>query len=631
MANFPGTAGNDLFFGTPGSDTMTGDLGDDKLYGLDGDDNLDGGDGDDILDGGTGSDSMTGGIGNDVFVVDNVGDVVIEGFGGGSDLVFTFVDYRLPGDVERLAVYDRTSTFAVRLYGNAGNNELIGNDGVNIIDGGDGRDIMQGAGGDDVFVVSQQGTITIANSPSNSGLFFTYTFVRSNQPDVIAESAGGGIDTIWVPFTSSTSPHNAYDYALITGSSLSNNNNHLDRLGVYDRTTTYAVNLHGNELNNEIWGNDGPNLLNGFSGADILSGLGGDDTYFVDNLGDVVIESAGGGFDTIYANVGGNPVFRLPDHVERLIGNGLGSAITIIGNLFDNELVARNGNNDLIDGGAGADIMNAGAGNDIYIVDNIGDRVVETDGLDTIVTSVDYTLPQDVEQLRVNGVDTTFAINLTGNGQVNDIVGNDGANIIDGKAFGDAMHGRGGDDIYIVDNVGDTVDEAAGGGFDTIYTSVSYTLSANVERLAVVDLAGTGAIDLTGNAGDNEIRGNDGANVIDGRFGVDLLQGRGGADTFAFTTILVGADNADQILDFQPGTDRIALDDAIFTALTAGALPAGVFVVGPGAQDADDRIIYDPATGRLFYDTDGNGAAEQIHFATLSEGLSLTAGDFTVI
>ena len=613
--------------GTNGPDTLPGTAGDDKIYGLGGDDLIDGLDGNDVIDGGTGIDTMTGGTGNDIFVVDNVDDVVIEGFGGGSDLIYTFVDYRLPGDVERLAVYTRASTFAVRLYGNAGDNELIGNDGFNVLDGGDGRDIMQGAGGDDVYVVSQQGLITITNAPSNSSVGFNYTFVRSSQPDVIVEHAGGGTDTVWVPFTSSTAPHNAYDYALITGGTLSNTN-HIERLGVYDRTTTYAVNLHGNELNNELWGNDGQNLLNGFSGSDIMSGLGGDDIYFVDNLGDVVIESAGGGYDTIYAGVGiGNSVYRLPDHVERAIaGSGI---VRLIGNLFDNELVG----SDFLDGGAGADIMNGRAGNDIYIVDNVGDRVTETEGgLDTIFTSVDYTLPQDIEQLRVNGLDTTFAINLTGNDQIgNDIVGNDGINIIDGRAGADTMHGRGGDDVYLVDNAGDVVDELAGGGFDTVYTTVSYTLGANVERLAVISSSGTNAVDLTGNAGNNEIKGNDGANVIDGKDFTDILQGYGGADTFAFTSVLRGADNADQILDFLPGTDRIALDDAIFTALTAGALPAGAFAVGPGAQDADDRIIYDSTTGKLFYDTDGNGAAEQIHFATLNEGHSLSSTDFIVV
>ena len=73
------------------------------------------------------------------------------------------------------------------------------------------------------------------------------------------------------------------------------------------------------------------------------------------------------------------------------------------------------------------------------------------------------------------------------------------------------------------------------------------------------------------------------------------------------------------------------LDDAVFTGLSMGALPAGAFVVGTAAQDADDRIIYDQATGKLWFDADGNGAGAAILFATLGTGLGITAGDFVVI
>jgi serralysin len=74
------------------------------------------------------------------------------------------------------------------------------------------------------------------------------------------------------------------------------------------------------------------------------------------------------------------------------------------------------------------------------------------------------------------------------------------------------------------------------------------------------------------------------------------------------------------------------LDHNVFTALASGGLPAGAFVVGTAAADADDRILYDTATGALFYDSDGTGAAAAIQFATLSsKPLTLAAGDFLVI
>ena len=86
------------------------------------------------------------------------------------------------------------------------------------------------------------------------------------------------------------------------------------------------------------------------------------------------------------------------------------------------------------------------------------------------------------------------------------------------------------------------------------------------------------------------IFGNAGANVLDGKGGNDALVGCGGADFFAFTTAL-GAGNVDTIVDFVAGTDKIGLDDAIFTGI-GGTLNANAFVIGAAAADIDDRIVY---------------------------------------
>jgi serralysin len=125
--------------------------------------------------------------------------------------------------------------------------------------------------------------------------------------------------------------------------------------------------------------------------------------------------------------------------------------------------------------------------------------------------------------------------------------------------------------------------------------------------------------------------GNDGVNVLDGRLGADILHGNGGADAFAFTTAL-GGGNVDTITDFTSGTDRIALDDAVFTAIGGlGGLNANAFFAGTAAHDADDRIIYDSATGNLFYDADGNGAGAAVLFANLQTHPVIAASDFQVI
>jgi Ca2+-binding RTX toxin-like protein len=212
------------------------------------------------------------------------------------------------------------------------------------------------------------------------------------------------------------------------------------------------------------------------------------------------------------------------------------------------------------------------------------------------------------------------------------LLGNDGVNLLHGGGGVDVLVGYGGNDIYYTDVAATQVVEGVGGGNDQLYTSVSYVLGAGaeVELLSANDSAATAAINLTGSSSGQLVLGNAGANVLDGKGGADTLVGYGGADTFAFTSAL-GAGNVDVIADFVSGTDKIALDDAVFTALGLGALSANAFVIGSAALDADDRIIYNSSNGGLFYDADGNGAGAAVQFATLSGAPALIASDFTVI
>ncbi|HEV2815915.1 MAG TPA: M10 family metallopeptidase C-terminal domain-containing protein [Allosphingosinicella sp.] len=387
--------------------------------------------------------------------------------------------------------------------------------------------------------------------------------------------------------------------------------------------------------NDTLIGNAVANYIDGGAGVDQASGGAGNDSYVVDNVGDVVTELANEGTDVVYAR--SDYTLTAGSHVEFLaaISQAATGAMQLIGNEFANAVYGNNGAN-FLDGGGGIDSMTGFGGDDKYVVDDVTEVVAEGvgGGTDIVYARGSYTLSAgaEVEVLSAVSQSATTAMTLVGNGLAQTIYGNAGANYLDGGGGADVLIGLGGNDVYVVDGASDYVGESAGGGRDVVYTSATYALGAGeeIEVLSTISTSGTTAINLTGNGLSNEIYGNAGVNTINGGAGADYLMGFAGADTFQFTTAL-GGGNIDAILDFATGTDKIALDDAVFTGLAPGALSAGAFVTGTQAGDADDRIIYNSATGQLFFDADGNGAGAAVQFATLSTGLSLAASDFTVI
>lgn len=144
-----GGDGFDLLRGNTGNDTLSGEAGADTLEGGAGNDSLIGGDRNDVLDGGTGADIMRGGTGDDRYIVDDVGDRVIEAVGEGVDLVEASINFTLQGtQAENLTL---TGT-AVSGFGNALDNLIRGNAEDNVLNGGAGDDTLRGGGGADTFV-----------------------------------------------------------------------------------------------------------------------------------------------------------------------------------------------------------------------------------------------------------------------------------------------------------------------------------------------------------------------------------------------------------------------------------------------------------------------------------------------
>ena len=481
-----------------------------------------------------------------------------------------------------------TATVFVTTPGSAA---IVGTAGADTLRGTPGPDVLRGLAGDDAYFVDNAG-------------------------DVVIEVANEGYDVIYA----------GVSYAL-AGDSF------VEVLATIDNTASTPLNLIGNELANYVTGNAGANILDGGAGPDQLWGRGGDDSYYAD-AGDDVVEYDGDGYDILYAR--SSYALGIGQSIEVLatIDNTATTAINLAGNAFSNYIVGNAGANTL-DGGGGDDQLWGREGDDSYIAD-MNDIVLEYagQGSDILYATASYILAAglSIETLATADNNATTAINLTGNELDNYVTGNAGANTLDGGTGSDLLWGRGGDDSYFADG-NDVVRENAGQGSDIVYARGSFVLGAgvSVEILGTVDNNAATAIDLTGNELANYVTGNAGANVLDGGLGADRLHGRGGADTFAFTSAL-GGGNVDQLLDFVTGIDRIALDDAIFAGIgRRGGFNANAFFAGSAAQDGNDRIVYNRATGQLFYDADGSGAGAAVLFAILSGTPSLTASDFQVI
>ncbi|MDO7834268.1 calcium-binding protein [Sphingobium sp. HBC34] len=544
-------------------------------------DHLTGDAGNNVIDGWHGGDTMAGLGGDDIFLVDHVLDNVVEVPGQGYDTIYSAVSYSLEGrDVEMLVL---SGSGALNATGNASANTLIGNDDANMLDGKGGADLLVGEGGDDAYVVDGAGTRVI-------------------------ETAGEGYDSV----------RTSVDLNL-SGQSIEA----VRMLGT-------ARVLVGGNVDSRIVGNDGVNLILAGAGDDRVFGGAGDDRIEGGAGRDYL--DGGAGVDSLsYEHAAAGVVVSLGiDGAQNTRGAGV-DAVTgfenIRGSAFADRLTGDDHGN-VISGLDGADVMIGLLGDDVYYVDNAGDKVVEKvgGGYDTVFAVVDYRLVGNVEALTLTGRGN---IDATGNGQDNVLTGNAGNNRLNGGAGADMMIGKGGDDIYHVASAGDVVVEQAGEGHDLVISSVAYTLGDHVEDLRFV-----GGENLVGhgNALANDMRGNAGSNTLWGGAGHDVLTGGAGGDNFVFDTAL-GADNVDRITDFSATDDHISLFRSAFGALGGenGSLAFGAFQTGAVALEADDRILFDSASGNIFYDADGSGAGAAVLFAQVTPGLTLSNVDFLVL
>jgi hypothetical protein len=280
------------------------------------------------------------------------------------------------------------------------------------------------------------------------------------------------------------------------------------------------------------------------------------------------------------------------DADETLIGTsgrdqlyGLGGNDKLYGMAGDDQLYGGAGN-DILDGGTGADIMYGGAGDDLYRVDNLGDVVseqtvpgVDDGGIDTVQSTITYTLPDFVEKLYLTG---SAAINGAGNDLANRIVGNDADNVLSGGAGDDVIVGNGGNDTLIG---GTGHDELWGGsGSDTfVFGPPAAASSDKVKDFSATD--------------------QDHVGIYASDYGLSLGHG---------------------LID--DGTGKLVLDPAYFVAVAGSAS----FVQGTSSGHGQFVFSSSASTLTLMWDPDGAGSSHGIALATFNSGVALSAADFTV-
>ena len=315
-----------------------------------------------------------------------------------------------------------------------------------------------------------------------------------------------------------------------------------------DKFSGYGGNdrLYGNAGNDLLSGDAGDDLLDGGLGADSLDGGLGNDTYYLDNAGDLVIESsATGGIDTLISSVSRT----LGANQENLTLSGA-AAINGSGNELANKLIGNSANN-VLNGKAGADTMVGGLGNDTYYVDNVSDVVTEASvgGIDTVIASVTRTLGIGQENLTLSGI---AAINGSGNELVNKLTGNSANNLLDGGAANDTLSGGAGNDRLIGGAGKDVLTGGTGNDvFDfnslseTGLTSTTWDVIADFVRGAdKIDLSTLDAnTAITGNGAFTTVIGSSNAFTAAGQLRVTdgVLYGNTDADATAeFAIELIG-------------------------------------------------------------------------------------------
>lgn len=262
-----------------------------------------------------------------------------------------------------------------------------------------------------------------------------------------------------------------------------------------------------------------------------------------------------------------------------------------------------------------------------------GVHILDSDTLVINITQAGKTESKNADTL-VGTSRNDVIIGLEGNDTIR---GNNGNDLLSGEEDDDVLYGNNGNDILDGNNGNDRLygnngNDTLTGGYDND-TLVGGNGNDTLDGAEGDDKlnGGAGNDKLYGGSGDNTLIGGDGNDALFASWGNPIFSGGRGKDTFFINTTSLTSGDIIKITDFTAIDDTIALDHSVFGKLAVGTLKANNFVITSKALDSNDYLIYNKATGALFYDVDGSGSGDAVQIATLGVNLALTHVGFVVI
>jgi Ca2+-binding RTX toxin-like protein len=499
-ASVTGNKWDNTLIGNGSNNVLAGAEGNDTLLGLDGADSLDGGVGNDLLDGGVGADTMAGGDGNDTYLVDSASDVVVErATNTGVDLIKTSASLNMfnvadLAGIDQVTVSGPTGVSVVAntlnntLQGASGNDTLNGKEGNDLILGGDGLDRLWGELGNDTLDGGSADDELLGGKGDD-------VYYLDSAGDAVFEFAQEGSDTV-------------YTYGDFDGSG------GISEVEVIIGRGTQGLSLTGGDVNNTIVGTAGNDTLSGGAGINTLEGQVGDDTYFIDELSDVIKESSlNAGTDKAYVNVSGYALDDLnASGIEEVHLQGMDTdTLTFWGNASANRVFGYYATYE-IHGGKGKDTILGNSGDDTLYGDEGDDRVVGYAGNNQLIGGVgnDNLIGGSDDDIIQGGADND---SIVGGAGYNSLYGDEGNDVVNGGADVDIIDG--GDGLDLLHGMGGDDDLLGGAGADTLFGD-------------------EGADVLIGDAGNDLLFGGLGDDQLEGDAGNDSLNGGAGSDTYYF-------------------------------------------------------------------------------------------------